>query len=106
MAFVEDMTPFFNVNEFATAAQFTPAAGGVAQAGVVIYDENGVVLDDFGVETVGPSVQIPASQWPNCDEADLLQINFPAPLGARTYRIRAKTLLGDGKIALLSLVRA
>lgn len=105
MAFIEDFTPFFNAAEFADVAALTPAAGGLASAGTVIYDENGESLADLGIETVGPSCIFPIAQWPDVKEADTLEIAFNAPIGVRNYRVRSRALLSDGKICLLTLVR-
>lgn len=105
MSFKEDFSAFFNTAEFADPAALTPAAGGLSIAGVVIYDDNGTLLEDYNVVTVGPSVIFPAEQWPDADEADLLEIIFP-DVGSRSYRLRSKRLLDDGKIALAELVRS
>jgi hypothetical protein len=95
MAFAENLTPFFNSAEFAVAA--TLSSGG---AGVVIYDENGLVVDEFNLQTSGPSAVCPASQWPGAAIGDTLTI------GATTYLVRSARRIDDGALLLLTLARS
>lgn len=94
MAFTEDLSPFFDAAGFATEAILTP--GG---AGLVIYDENGAILDDYGVQHSGPAALCPASQWPNVAIGDTLTI------GATTFLVRSTPRIEDGALRLLTLTR-
>ena len=105
MAFTEDLSPFFNDAEFASRAALVPEEGGAAIAGVVIYDENGTTMGEFGVETASPTALFPLEQWPRAKEGDTLQILFASPIGRRDYRVRSVVPQGDGKVAALALVR-
>lgn len=110
MPMQEDLSTFFNQAEFAYVAAYTPAVGGLAQAGTVIYDENGTILGDFGVATVSPACIFPTEQWPDADENDTVEIIFPktvlSPPRSRLYKLRSVQPLDDGAITLATLVRA
>lgn len=103
MAMTEDFTLFFDTAEFADAAVHTPAAGGTGTPGTLIFDENGLVLEEYDVQTVGPTATCARSQWPSVREGDTVTVSFDG--GAISYRLRAVTPLGDGKLLLLQLVR-
>lgn len=90
----EDLSVFFNGDDFAVEATASP--GGV---GSVIFDENGVILQQMGIETSGPSLICPASQWPSLTNTGTVTI------GLVTYKVRSSIALDDGAIKLLALAR-
>jgi hypothetical protein len=94
MAFAEDLSLFFDAEEFADEATLTPGGGGV-----VIFDRNGLTIEDLGVQTEGPSAVFPTTQWPNAAVTHTLSI------GSTSYTVRAVTPLLDGAITLLTLTR-
>lgn len=95
MAFAEDLSAFFDATGFAVEATLTP--GG---PGLVIYDENGAILEEYGVQHSGPAALCPASQWPNAASGNTLAI------GATTYLVRSAPRIDDGALMLLTLARA
>lgn len=97
MSMTEDFAAFFNIADFAESA----AVGAVA--GTLIYDENGSVLEEFGVEISGPAAVCAATQWPTLAEGDTMTIAFAA--GARSFKVRAVSPMDDGAIKLIRLVR-
>lgn len=96
MSMTENLAVFFSAAEFAETA----TVGAVS--GTLIYDENGE-LEDFGVIVSGPVAVCPATQWPLLADGDTLSIAFAA--GARSYQVRAVSLVDDGALKLLRLVR-
>ena len=96
--FAEDLSVFFSTAEFAVAATLA----GVG-AGTVIFNANGLVLEELGVQTSGPTALCPASQWPTVAEAQALAIDLPA--GSTNFVIRVVTPLDDGALVLLTLAR-
>jgi hypothetical protein len=98
--FSEDFQVFFNTADFAVSATYTPAGGSPSDAASVIFDANGQVLEEFGVQTLAPSAVLPASQWPTIAEGDTLNI------GATAHRIRGVIPLDDGALKSLTLARS
>lgn len=90
----EDLSAFFNDAEFATEATLTP--GG---PGLVIFDENGEVLEEYGIQHAGPAALCPAAQWP------LLAIGDMLTIGLRSFRIRSAPAVADGALLVLTLAR-
>jgi hypothetical protein len=103
MAMTENLSLFFNQAEFAVAAVFTPAGGAAQPSASVIYDANGGLLQAMGVETLGPAVLVPATQWPTLREGDSLVLTLPA--GAAAFKVRVVEALDDGALLLLTLAR-
>lgn len=104
MAFTEDLSLFFEPTEFADSATLTPAATGVAAPGNVLFDLNGLVADEFDVQSTGPTVVCPANQWPGLREGDHLAIAFAG--GTLYYKLRVVTPLADGALVLLTLAQS
>lgn len=102
MAMTEDLSPFFNTSEFGETATLTQ--GAVSTAGTVIYDENGAVLESYGVEAGSPAVLCSVAQWPAVAPGDGLVIAFAG--GAASYLVRSAVKLDDGALQLLALARA
>ncbi|MEO8153570.1 MAG: hypothetical protein ABI605_10910 [Rhizobacter sp.] len=98
MSMTEDLGAFFSTSEFAETATLTPG-----RAGVVIYDENGTILESMGVQTSGPSALFPVSQWPLASEGDAITIDLAA--GSQSFVVRSVEPLDDGAIGLLTLAR-
>ncbi len=98
MAFTELMVVF--VGDFGVAATRTPAAGGSAQDGTVIFDQPGSVVDGMDVIATEPLALMASTQWPTLAAGDLLTI------GAHGYRVRQVLPLDDGatKRAVLAQV--
>jgi hypothetical protein len=109
--FAEDLDPFFDTaTGFAVSASRTPAAGGSAQAGVVIFDEPGVLLEDAGVVTAEPTALFPATQWGGGAVGDTIALasgDLPAHLVqlAGSYKVRQVLPVDDGATKRLVLVR-
>ncbi len=103
MAFAEDFSVFFSIDEFADAATWT-ASGGEPAEGAVIFDRNGLVLEEFGVDTASPAAVCPATQWPAAASGDALTIHLAG--GDVHAVLRAVTPLRDGAIVLLTLAIA
>lgn len=95
MAFAEDLSVFFDAAGFAVEATLTP--GG---PGLVIYDENGAILEEYGIQHSGPAALCPASQWPNVASGHTLTI------GAASYVVRSAPRIDDGALMLLTLARS
>lgn len=93
----EDLSIFFNPEEFATAATHgaTPAT--------VLYDENGSILEQLGVQSSSPAALCPTTQWPTLAEGDALSIDLPA--GATAFVVRSVQPLDDGALKLITLAR-
>lgn len=90
---IEDLSVFFNLEEFAVSATLAGVAG------VVIFSENGIVADEFGVQTSEPTASFMRTQWPAAAEGQTLMI------GAKSYLVRAVTPNSDGALADLRLAR-
>jgi len=103
MAFTEDLDLFFEPTEFGDTALLTPAGGGDGTPGNVIFDLDGLILDQYEVQSAGPSALFTAEQWPDAREGDHLAIQFAA--GRKFFKVRAVTPQRDGAISLLALVR-
>lgn len=101
MPFTEDLAPFFNPREFGTWATRTSQSGAVSTS-VLLFDENGVVVESLGVQTSGPCALCPASLWPGIAEGD--SIAFTDSLGRlRTFKLRSMMPLDDGAVLVLTL---
>jgi hypothetical protein len=88
---MEDLYAFFDTTEFADVASLAGAPG------TVIYDENGLVLQEFGVQSSGPSAIFPAAQWPAAS------IDQTMILRGRTFRVRSASKVDDGALCLVEL---
>jgi hypothetical protein len=101
MAFTEDLAPFFDVDEFAVPASVF-AVGGAS--GRLIFDANGLVLPEMGVQSTSPSAIGPAADWAGVTDGQLLEIQHAS--GTVGYLVRgAPQLLDDGALVLLTLAR-
>jgi len=99
--FLEDLSVFFDVaGGFAVDALRTPA-GGVAEAEpqAVIFDANGLNVEEFDVVTQAPAFVVPADTWPTLAEADEFEI------GGTDYRARQVYPHRDGALTVAELVR-
>lgn len=103
MAFTEDLSLFFAPAEFGDTALLTPNGGGAGTAGTVLFDVDGLVLDQYDVQSQGPTALAPATQWPGVREGDHLAVQHAT--GSKYFRVRAVTPLSDGAICLLALAR-
>jgi hypothetical protein len=99
--FVEDLSVFFDVDGgFAVDALRTPAGGAVeAAAQAVIFDANGLTVEEFDVTTQEPAFIVPTSTWPTLAPADTFLI------GAVTYRAREVYPHRDGALTVVELAR-
>jgi hypothetical protein len=97
MSMTEDFTVFFNVADFAETATAN------AVSGTLIYDENGSVVEEFGVDVSGPAAVCPTTQWPAIAEGDTIDILFAS--GTRSFKVRVVSPIDDGALKLLQLVR-
>lgn len=109
--FAEDISAFFATTDFAVAASRTPAAGGSAQTGALLFDEPGTLLEDAGVVTNEPMVEFPASQWPAVATGDTITIDasaLPSHLSqlAGSYAVRQVLRVDDGATKRVVLARA
>ena len=102
MAMTEDLSVFFSADEFAETA--TLYHGATATPGTVIFDENGAVLETYGVEAGSPAVLCSLAQWPGVVADDVVVVNFAA--GAVSFLVRSAVKLDDGALQLLALARA
>ncbi len=103
MAFEEDLSLFFDPREFGDAALLTPADGGDGTPGNVIFDLNGLVIDEYEVQSDGPTALCSRAQWPAVREGDHLAVDFRA--GRMFYRLRSITPIKDGALVLLALAK-
>lgn len=103
MAMVEDLSLFFDEDEFAVVAVHTPTGGSAAPAASVIYDANGLILEQYGIESSSPAALCPAAQWPTLAEGDSLALTLSA--GTESFKVRSVIKLDDGALSLLALVR-
>jgi hypothetical protein len=103
MAMTEDLSLFFSEEDFAVSAVHTPAGGSPAPAASVLYDANGAILEQYGVQSMQPAAVCPAAQWPTLAEGDALSITLPA--GATAFRVRSVQVVDDGALKLLTLAR-
>jgi len=97
VAFVEDLSVFFNAQDFALTASRTPAGGGSATSGPVVLDLGDAEAD--GVVFEGPSLAVAASTWPTLSVGDTFGIN------AVGYKARAVVAQNDGAIVRVQLVK-
>lgn len=95
MAMIEDFSVFFDDDEFAVQATLTPTGG----AGFVIFDENGTILDAYGIQHSGPAAICPTNQWP------AVAIGNTLTIGAVAYTVRSALRIDDGGLTLLTLAR-
>lgn len=99
MAFNEDMSVFFNSDEFAVEATFVPSSGGASQTDRVIFNTptesvlGGEMLSD---ET---AITYSASKLTSVRSGD---IGF---IEGVQYRIRDVMLIDDGKLKMARLTR-
>jgi hypothetical protein len=82
--FAEDLSLFFDVDGgFGVFATRTPSGGAAeAQAQAVIFNVNGLNVEEFDIVTTEPSCIVPTSTWPALAEGDSLAI------AAVNYRVR------------------
>lgn len=95
MPMTEDLSVFFSSDEFAVEATLT----GDATPRNVIFDVNGSILEQLGVETQSPAAICPAAQWPSAAQGQTLTI------AGTPYKVRSVQLLDDGAVKLLTLAR-
>lgn len=99
--FAEDLSVFFDIDGgFAVGALRTPV-GGVAEADeqAVVFDANGLNVEEFDVVTQAPSLIVPTSTWATLAEGDEFEI------GGTNYRARQVYPSGDGAISVVVLAR-
>lgn len=96
--FIEDLSVFFDDQEFGCSATMTP--GG---AGNVLFDESGTLVDQMGIQSVEPTALCPISQWPAVAHGHLIAIQTPA--GLRNFIVRGIAPVDDGALKLLTLAR-
>jgi hypothetical protein len=99
--FVEDLSVFFDVGGgFAVDALRTPAGGSVeATAKAVIFDHDGLNVEEFGVVTEAPAFVVPSSTWPTLAEADQFLI------GGANYKARQVYPHRDGALTVTELAK-
>lgn len=99
--FVEDLSVFFDVaGGFAVYALRTPA-GGVEEstAQAVIFDANGLDVEEFDVVTEQPALIVPASTWVSLAVGDEFTIDSVEYRARQVYRHR------DGALRVAILTR-
>jgi hypothetical protein len=93
----EDLSVFFDADEFATSATLTRASGGAPVQGLILLDSPGTnLLDD--VTSVEYSCQFRTSVWPAVVPGDVIQA------GAASFRVRRADRLDDGAVTRAWLV--
>ena len=99
--FVEDLSVFFDVDGgFAVDALRTPAGGVIeAEPQAVIFDANGLNVEEFDVVTQAPGFIVPTSTWPTIAPEDTFLI------GAVTYRARQVYPHRDGALTVAEVTR-
>jgi hypothetical protein len=93
MAFAEDLSVFFNDDDFAVTATLNAVA-----SGNVIVDA--AFLASLGVDTTNPTALAIASEYPASARGKTLVA------GGSTYTIRSREPIDDGAIVLLQLETA
>lgn len=97
MAFAEDLSVFFNDDEFAVEAVHTPAGGSAEPAVAVIFDQAAQLGD--GVVATEPTIHVPASAWPTLAQGSGIVIAGVA------YRARTPVPMDDGAVLFVPLVK-
>lgn len=98
MAFDEDLSPFYNLEDFATDAVLDDVALNAAYGCAGIFHQR--YIDALGVESTGPAYELPASSAPGVAHGSTLV------LGSVTYKVVGVEPLGpDGRTLLLHLER-
>ena len=97
MAFAEDLTVFFNSDEFAVEAVHTPAGGSAEPSVPVIFDHAADISE--GVVATEPTFQVPAGTWPTLAPGSGMAI------GGVSYRVRTITPIGDGAVLFVALAK-
>jgi hypothetical protein len=97
MPMTEDLTVFFNADEFATAATHTPLGMAAGEPVNVIFDRNGLVIPELDVQTTGPTVLLPTAWWAVA-EGDTITI-----AGTTAYVVRSASPVDDGVLTLITL---
>lgn len=92
--FEEDLTPFFDTDDFAVAATYTPS-GGLAKTVNVIFDN--AALDRLGIVATNPVALCRAEDVSAPTGADTLVVN------GTTYKIKDADEQDDGATTLLQL---
>jgi hypothetical protein len=85
--------------DFSATATYTPAGGGTAQPGSVIFDAPGSVVDGMDVIASEPLATLPAAQWPDLSPGAHLAI------GAAVYKVRQVLPVDDGAFKRAVLAR-
>lgn len=89
MAFTEDLSPFFNTDDFAVTATYTHAS--VGRTVNVIFDA--VFADPLGIESNHPRAYGIESDFPDVAQDDTLSIS------GTTYKIKGVHTDGTGIVA-------
>jgi hypothetical protein len=100
MAFAEDLSVFLDDDDFAVHASVFAVDG---DSGNLIFDANGLVLADMGVQTSSPSAVGAAADWAHTSEGQVLEIEHAS--GTVGYLVRGVTPLDDGAFVLITLAR-
>lgn len=98
--FAEDLSVFFDVDSgFAVDALRTPAGGVVeAAAQAVVFDHNGLNVEEFEVVTSSPAFIVPATTWPTLRDGDRFLID------GRNWQARQVYAHRDGALTIAELV--
>lgn len=103
--FAEDLSVFFDAETgFAVSAVLTPLGGAALPAADVLFDVNGGLAAQLGVEVQAPVLLVPTTTWPNVDEEDGVII-AGAVVGSGAYKVRNAYTPEDGAITLCVLAR-
>lgn len=98
MPFTEDLTAFFDDDDFAWSATFTPTSGS-ASTPQVIFDES--YAAELGIAATNPAAIGRAS-----DFGASVTVDGTLLINGTTYTIRERELLDDGATVRLQLVIA
>lgn len=96
--FAEDLTAFFSIDEFATAATYKVGGSGSGVTKNVIFDR--ASLEQLGVSNNNPTALAIASEFATWGTTDTLTI------GGTVYRIADGQLQDDGALIVFVLEKA
>lgn len=96
MPFTEDLTAFFDADDFAWAATFTPTTGS-ASSPKVIFDE--AYAAELGIAATNPVAIGKAA-----DFGASVTVGGTIAINGTTYTIRERELMDDGALVRLQLV--